>query len=499
MPAEHFDVLIIGAGLSGVGAACRLRTACPGKTFAILEARDSIGGTWDLFRYPGVRSDSDMHTLGYRFRPWRGANAIADGPSILAYVRETAREYGIDRDIRFGHRVTRAAWSSDSATWTVDVEIGPDSAAESVRFTCGFLYLCTGYYDGERGYAPAWPGTERFAGRVVHPQHWPGGLDYSGRQVVVIGSGATAITLVPALSARAGHVTMLQRSPTYVVARPSGDALARGLRRVLPGRVSDSLTRWKNVLVGAAFYRLARRRPELTKKLLLVGVRRQLGPEFDVEKHFTPRYAPWDQRLCVAADADLFEAIRSGRASVVTDEIESFTETGIRLRSGGHLEADVVVTATGLVLRLAGGIRLFVDGAEVDLAKTTAYKGAMLSDVPNLAMAFGYTNASWTLRCELTAEYVCRLLNLMDARGYDTCTPRRSEPAGPGRPLLDFTSGYVRRAADALPRQGDRRPWRVRQNYLLDLWEVRLGGIDDGELEFARRPVPSSAEPAGVR
>jgi len=493
MPPEHFDVLIVGAGLSGVGAACRLRARCPGKTFSLLEARDAIGGTWDLFRYPGVRSDSDMHTLGYRFRPWPGAAAIADGPAILAYVRDTARESGVDRDVRFGHRVVAAEWSSTDAAWTVEAEVGTGPDAGRARFTCGFLYLCTGYYDYDRGHAPDWPGTERFAGRIVHPQHWPAGLGHAGERVVVIGSGATAVTLVPALARTAAHVTMLQRSPTYVVARPSRDGLAGALRRVLPGRLARRLTRWKNVLVGAAFYRLCRRRPGLARRLLLAGVRRQLGADFDVEAHFSPRYAPWDQRLCVAPDGDLFEAIRSGRASVVTDEIESFAETGVRLRSGRLLEADLVVTATGLTLRLAGGARLSVDGAEVDLASTTAYKGAMLGGVPNLALAFGYVNASWTLRCELTADYVCRLLNFMAARGYAACVPRR--PAGGGRPLLDFTSGYVRRAAGSLPRQGAGRPWRVRQNYPLDFLETTFGRVDDGVLEFSRAPA-GAATPA---
>jgi cation diffusion facilitator CzcD-associated flavoprotein CzcO len=430
-----------------------------------------------------------MYTLGYSFRPWQEAKAIADGPAILQYIRETATDYGIDRKIRYDHRVRRASWSSADALWTVEAETGAEKRA--VRFTCGFLYLCTGYYDYDNGYTPEWPGVERFGGRLVHPQKWPQDLDYEGKRVVVIGSGATAVTLVPAMAGRAAHVTMLQRSPTYVVARPAEDKIANWLRRRLPARAAYSLTRWKNVLLGMFFYGLSRVRPDIMKRLIAKGVRNQLSQDYDL-KHFTPQYNPWDQRLCLVPDADLFLAIREGRASVVTDHIESFTETGLRLRSGEHLEADIIVTATGLVLKLMSGLELVVDGSPVNLAKTLVYKGMMYSDVPNLASAFGYTNASWTLKCDLTAEYVCRLLNYMDRYGYASCTPRRNDPTLTEEPVVNFTSGYVKRAIDSLPRQGSRQPWRLYQNYALDLLSLKHGAIEDGTLEFERpRPHPA--------
>ena len=484
-------MLIVGAGLSGIGAACHLRAECPGKSFAILEGRAAMGGTWDLFRYPGVRSDSDMYTLGYSFRPWRDAKAIADGPAILNYIRETAAEFGVDKTIRYGHHVRHASWSSEDARWTVEAEAGPEQEAEAgpeqtvVGFTCDFLYLCTGYYDYEAGYTPEWPRVESFRGRIVHPQKWPEDFDYAGKRVVVIGSGATAVTLVPAMAERAAHVTMLQRSPTYVVSRPAEDRVANWLRRRLPDRTAYALTRWKNVLLGMFFYNLARKRPELYKRLVAKGVSRRLGEEY-ASKHFTPRYNPWDQRLCLVPDSDLFRAIRKGRASVVTDHIESFTETGLSLRSGEHLDADVIVTATGLVMKLMSGLRLFVDGEPVELPNALVYKGMMLSEVPNLAFAIGYTNASWTLKCDLTAGYVCRLLNHMERRGYDWCVPRRNDPNLKEEPVIDFTSGYVRRALDGLPRQGSRKPWRLHQNYALDLLTFRRGAVDDGTMEFGR-------------
>jgi cation diffusion facilitator CzcD-associated flavoprotein CzcO len=487
---EHVDVVVVGAGLSGVGAACHLRMECPSKSFVILEGRAAMGGTWDLFRYPGIRSDSDMYTLGYRFRPWRDAKAIADGPSILEYIRDTAREYGVDEKVRYNHRVRRASWSSEQARWTVEAEVGP--GREAARFTCGFLYLCTGYYEYGGGYTPEWPGVERFRGRVVHPQKWPEDLDYAGKRVVVIGSGATAVTLVPAMAGKAAHVTMLQRSPSYVASLPAEDRVANWLRARLPARTAYALTRWKNVLLGMFFYNLARRRPEVFKRMVAKGNRRQLGPAFDL-KHFTPSYNPWDQRLCLAPDADIFRAIREGRASVVTDHIEGFTETGLRLRSGESLDADVVVTATGLVLKLMSGLQLLVDGAPVDLPKTLVYKGMMLSDVPNLAFAIGYTNASWTLKCDLTAEYVCRLLKHMDAHGYARCTPRVKDPDVKEEPVIDFTSGYVRRSLDALPRQGTKKPWRLHQNYVRDLSMMRYGRLDDGTMEFEEAPAARRA------
>jgi monooxygenase len=490
---EHLDVLIVGAGLSGVGAACHLRQGRPRKSFAILEGRAAMGGTWDLFRYPGIRSDSEMYTLGYRFRPWRDPKAIADGPSILNYIRETAAEFGIDKEIRYGHRVRRASWSSADAIWTVEAETGKEKTV--VRFTCNFFFLCTGYYDYEGGYTPEWRGVERFRGPIVHPQKWPEDLDYEGKRVVVIGSGATAVTLVPAMAKRAAHVTMLQRSPTYVVSRPTQDKVANWLRRRLPDRAAYALTRWKNVLLQMFFYNLARKRPEFFKRMVAKGVRRQLGEAYDA-RHFTPRYNPWDQRLCLVPDSDLFRAIRGGRASVVTDHIETFTETGLELKSGEQLDADIVVTATGLVLKLMSGLQLVVDGAPVDLSKTMAYKGMMYSDVPNLASALGYTNASWTLKCDLTAEYVCRLLKHMDRHGYAQCTPRVNGLEITDEPILDFTSGYVVRALHTLPRQGSKTPWRLHQNYVKDLSMLRYGRVDDGTMEFK---AEFKAAPGGRR
>jgi cation diffusion facilitator CzcD-associated flavoprotein CzcO len=484
---EHVDVLVVGAGLSGIGAACHLKMECPGKSFVLLEGRTAMGGTWDLFRYPGIRSDSDMYTLGYRFRPWRDAKAIADGPAILSYICETAAEFGVDQKIRYGHRVRRASWSSADARWTVEAETGPEKTF--VQFTCNFLYLCTGYYDYDAGYTPEWRGVERFSGRIVHPQKWPENFDYTGQRIVVIGSGATAVTLVPAMAEHAAHVTMLQRSPTYVVSRPAEDKIANLLRRRLPDRAAYALTRWKNVLLGMFFYHLARKRPELFKRMVAKGVRHELGEEY-LSKHFTPRYNPWDQRLCLIPDSNLFSAISEGRASVVTDEIETFTETGLRLKSGENLDADIIVTATGLVLKLMSGLQLVVDGAPVDLSQTMAYKGMMYSDVPNVASALGYTNASWTLKCDLTAEYVCRLLNYMDRHGYAQCTPRANDPSLEEEPILDFTSGYVQRALHTLPRQGAKTPWRLHQNYVKDLSMMRFGRVDDGTMEFKAAPRP---------
>lgn len=482
---EHFDVLIVGAGLSGIGAACHLRQQCPQKSFAIFEGRAALGGTWDLFRYPGIRSDSDMYTLGYRFRPWQDAKAIADGPAILDYIRETAAEFDVDKEIRYNHRVRRASWSTDEAHWEVEAETGLERTL--VRFTCNFLYLCTGYYDYENGYTPQWPGAERFRGQIVHPQKWPEDLDYAGKRVVVIGSGATAVTLVPALARRTWHVTMLQRSPSYIVARPAQDKIANWLRKHLPARAAYALTRWKNVLLGMFFYNLARQRPAVMKRLIARGVQQELGADYDL-KHFAPRYNPWDQRMCLVPDSDLFCALKDGRASVVTDHIETFTETGLQLKSGEQLEADIIVTATGLVLKLMSGLQLIVDGRQVELAQTMAYKGMMYSDVPNLAAAFGYTNASWTLKCDLTAENVCRLLNHMDRHGYAQCVPRVDDASVEQEPLLDFTSSYVQRALHTLPQQGSKTPWRLHQNYLKDLLLLRYGRVDDGAMEFKAKP-----------
>lgn len=487
---EHVDVIIVGAGLSGVGGACHLRRECPQKSFVILEGRARMGGTWDLFRYPGVRSDSDMYTLGYRFRPWLGSKAMADGASILNYIRDTATEYGIDNAIRYNHRVRRAEWSSDQARWTVDVETGSDQKIE--RLTCSFLYLCTGYYDYDSGYTPEWPGVERFRGKLVHPQKWPEDLDYTDKRIVVIGSGATAVTLVPALAERAAHVTMLQRSPSYIVSRPAEDKFANFLRRVLPNRAAYMLSRWKNVLSSTFFYTLARKRPQVFKWMVARGVRTQLGQQYD-PKHFTPPYNPWDQRLCLVPDSDLFRSIREGRVSVVTDQIETFTEDGLLLNSGEQLNADVIVTATGLVLKLFSGMQLVVDNTPVDLPQKLVYKGMMFSDVSNFAFAIGYTNASWTLKCDLAAGYVCRLLNHMDRHGYSICTPRINDPDVGDQPVIDFNSGYVLRSLHTLPRQGLKTPWRLHQNYVRDLSLMRYRRVDDGTMEFKSPPVASQA------
>jgi monooxygenase len=492
--AEHVDVIIVGAGLSGIGAAYHLQQKCPSKTFTILEGRDAIGGTWDLFRYPGIRSDSDMYTLGYAFKPWREQKAIADGGSILSYVRETARENGIDSKVRFHHRVVRASWSSEDATWTVEAERGPSK--ELVRLTCNFLYMCSGYYRYAEGYTPELPGRERFRGRVVHPQKWTEDIDYAGKRVVVIGSGATAVTLVPELAKKAAHVVMLQRSPTYVVSLPAEDAIANWLRERLPPTVAYGITRWKNVLISMGFYQLARRRPEAAAKRIIGLVQKELGKDYDVGKHFTPRYKPWDQRLCLVPDADLFASIRSGKASVVTDRIETFTEKGIRLASGEELEADLIVTATGLQLELLGGMEVTVDGRPLEASKTLNYKGMMFSDVPNLASTFGYTNASWTLKADLTGEYVCRLLNHMDRTGTKQCTPRRNDPSVVEEPFLDFSSGYVQRALAKLPRQGSKRPWKLYQNYALDIVTLRYGRVVDGTMEFTPAMPSTKKSPA---
>ena len=488
---EHFDVLVVGAGLSGIGAGYHLQANSPNKTYAILEGRETIGGTWDLFRYPGIRSDSDMYTLGYSFKPWREAKAIADGPSILNYVRETAEANGIDKHIRYGHQVKRASWSSEDAVWTVEAEVGSDKTP--VSLTCGFLFMCSGYYDYAAGYQPDFPGMASFKGPFVHPQHWPKDLDYTGKKVVVIGSGATAVTLVPAMAQNAAHVTMLQRSPTYVVSRPAEDAMANKLREKLPAMLAYHIIRWRNVLGGMYFFNLARKKPEQVKTAIIDMVRQEMGPDYDVATHFTPRYNPWDQRLCLVPDADLFDAIKTGKAEVVTDQIETITGTGIKLASGRVLDADIIVSATGLKMQLLSGVEFTVDGVRTDLAKSMSYKGMMYSDVPNLASSFGYTNASWTLKCDLTCEYVCRMLNYMDKRGIAYGVPRRTDPTLTEEPWLDFSSGYVQRALDQLPRQGSKRPWKLYQNYALDLMTLRFGAVDDGSMEFHRKSAGAKA------
>lgn len=478
---SHVDVLIVGAGLSGVGAAYHLQENCPERTYVILEGRERMGGTWDLFRYPGIRSDSDMYTLGYKFRPWTDPKAIADGPAILQYIQDTARSAGIDRRVRYGHRVRRASWSSEHAHWTVEATLEDGT---SRKFTCNFLMLCSGYYEYAEGYTPDWPNLDQFEGQVIHPQHWPEGLDYAGKRIVVIGSGATAVTLVPNLARTAAHVTMLQRSPTYVISRPANDAIADRLRARLPRRAAYALARGKNILLGMLFYRYCQRHPDKAAAWLLEGVQAALGPDYDVERDFRPRYDPWDQRICLVPDGDLFEVIRSGKASVVTDHIEAFTAEGIRLRSGDELRADIIVTATGLKLQVFGGIELEVDGHTMDPATLTVYKGALYSDVPNLAVCMGYTNASWTLKCDLTCEYVCRLLNYMSAHGYTQACPRRGDPNMPTEAAMQLTSGYVQRAIHRFPKQGKRLPWRLYQNYALDMYLLKWTRLADGTLEF---------------
>ena len=481
---EHFDVIVIGAGLSGIGAAYHLQRRLPHKTFVLLEARATLGGTWDLFRYPGVRSDSDMNTLGFAFRPWRDRKVIAEGGAILDYLKETVAEHDIERRIRFRHKVVRADWSSAEARWTVEVE--REEAGDTGRFTCGFLFTCSGYYDYSGGYTPEFPGRDSFTGEVLHPQAWPEHIDVGGKRVVVIGSGATAMTLVPALTRLGAQVTMLQRSPTYVVALPSHDPIADRLRPHLPPRLLSKLVRWKNILLSIFLFRMARRKPDETKAKIMGAIQKYLGPDYDVQTHFNPTYKPWDQRLCLVPDGDLFRAIKAKQAEIVTDHIERFTEHGLLLRSGRTLDADVIVTATGLRMKLLGGMQVTVDGKPIDFGQTLSYRGLMYSGVPNLATSFGYTNASWTLKSELTCIYVCRLLRTMDRRGFTSCTPL-PDPAIGSLPLLEFSSGYVQRGAGLFPSQGDRRPWRIYQNYLLDLISYRLSPLYDGSLKFARK------------
>jgi len=491
---EHLDVLVVGAGLSGIGAAHYLQTKCPWASYAVFESRGAIGGTWDLFRYPGIRSDSDMFTLGYSFRPWDGEKSIADGASILQYIKDTAAESGIDRRIRFHHRIISLDWSSDAGCWNVlahRTDPGdPDAAPETVRVTCGFVFSCSGYYRYDHGYVPEFSGTESFPGPIIHPQSWPEDLDVTDKRVVVIGSGATAITLIPSLARTAAHVTMLQRSPTYVMALPDKNPLANFLRRVIPDPFGGQIVRWWNALVTQGSYQLSRRRPELVKRILRAGLKWQLPRGYDIDTHFTPHYDPWDQRLCVAPNGDLFRAIKSGRASVVTDHIDRFTPNGVALQSGRELDADIVVTATGLELLFVGGISVTVDGETIDLPDRLLYKGMMVEGVPNFAIAVGYTNASWTLKCDLTCDSVCRLLNHLREAGLRQCTPRNTDPTVVAAPVFDLTAGYMTRAADRMPKQGSRFPWQVHQSYLRDYQAMKLSGITDDAMQFSN-PAPA--------
>lgn len=491
MDHEHVDILIVGAGISGVGAGCRLKEQCPGKSFAILEARGAIGGTWDTFRFPGIRSDTDMFTLCYPFRPWTGARAIVDGASILQYVRETAHEHGIDQQIRFHHRVVDATWSSTDARW--NLQVARADTGETFKISCGFLFTCTGYYRHDEGYAPEFPGTERFGGEIIHPQFWPDDTDYRGKHVVVIGSGATAVTTIPALAQSAGHVTMLQRSPSYILSMPARDPIAGVLGRVLPARVAYSAVRWKNILLTLGVYGFSRRWPNAMKRLIRKLMERRLPAGYDIGTHFSPSYEPWDQRMCIVPDNDFFDAVSDGRVSVVTDRIETFTETGVQLASGTHLEADMIVTATGLQMVPFGGIDLSVDGTAVELPETVVYRGMMMSGVPNMAFAFGYINQSWTLGADLTAQHVARLLDHMDRHGYQVCTPR-GEAVG-DTPLAELSSGYVLRAIDEFPRQASVDPWRREQNFVSNWRSLRSAPLDDPALEYTRE---APAEPVAA-
>jgi cation diffusion facilitator CzcD-associated flavoprotein CzcO len=488
MTSEHVDVVVVGAGLSGIGAGYHLQTMSPDRSYVILEGRDGLGGTWDLFKYPGIRSDSDMHTLGFSFKPWTEAKSIADGPSILRYLKQTVAQFGIDKHIRFGQLVTQAQWSSDDAQWTVTATNKATGVSNTI--TCSFLFMCSGYYSYKKGHTPEFTGRERFKGTVVHPQEWPLDLDYAGKRVVVIGSGATAVTIVPSMADKAAHVTMLQRSPTYMVSRPDHDVLANRLRKVLPPKMAYNLTRFKNTWRQQLVYNKTRTDPDKVKQLLLGGIQLELGADYDIAKHFTPAYNPWDQRLCLVPNGDFFKSMREGKASVVTDHITSFTETGIQLASGEHLDADIIITATGLELVTLGEMDFFVDGNQVDFAKTWTYKGFAYSDIPNMASTFGYINASWTLRSDLTAEYVCRLLNHMRKKGVAQCTPRLREQDRnmKERPWIDgFSSGYMQRMMHRMPRQGDHEPWINPQNYRRDKKMFKHSPIDDGVMQFSKQ------------
>ena len=486
---EHLDVLIVGAGLSGIGAGCYLENKCPWASYALFESRDAIGGTWDLFRYPGIRSDSDMFTLGYSFRPWDGEKTIADGPSILQYIKDTAAEYGVDEKIRFHHRIVAADWSTDEGRWNVTAE--RTDTGETVELTAGFVFACSGYYRYDQGYQPAFAGMADFLGPIIHPQHWPEDLDYADKKIVVIGSGATAVTLIPSLAEKAEHVTMLQRSPSYIASVPAKNPLAGALGKVLPKRFAGRTIRWVLALATQGFYQLSQRRPEFVKKMLRKGLEKQLPKGYDLDTHFTPSYNPWDQRFCVVPNGDLFKAIKAGTASVVTDHIDTFTEQGIALRSGEHLDADIVISATGLELLFIGGITVSVDGADVDVSKLLTYKGMMLEGVPNFALAVGYTNASWTLKCDLTCDYVCRLLNRLHETGQRQCTPVNTDASVTSSPLLGLTSGYIQRSVDRFPKQGSKYPWRVKQSYVADYRALKMKGIDDDAMVFSN-PVPAA-------
>jgi cation diffusion facilitator CzcD-associated flavoprotein CzcO len=497
MATQHFDTLIIGAGLSGISMGCHLKQQCPNQNFAILERRQAIGGTWDLFRYPGIRSDSDMASFGFEFRPWDGLSVLADGPSIREYINDTAKEFKVEGKVHFGLKITQANWDSSRQLWCVSAL--NEQTGESTTFTCGFLIPCTGYYNYDQGFLPDFPGQENFKGLQVHPQKWPENLDYTNKKIVVIGSGATAVTIVPAMADKAKHVTMLQRSPSYIFSVPSVDALSKVLGYVLPKRWVFSMARRRNIFLQRAMFKTAKRWPELVKKLLLKAVKKQFPADYDMT-HFTPKYPPWDQRLCAVPDGDLFEAIKSSKASVETDTIETFTETGIQLTSGKHLEADIIVTATGLNLQVLGGMNLSIDNNTLELNKHMTYKGVLAENIPNIAWIFGYTNAPWTLKADLAANYICRLFNYMEQHNYNVAMPVNTSEKPLNETVMDeMNSGYVRRAKDVLPRQGSSSPWRVLNKYEIDKVTLLKDEINDGILSFekeqsqAEKPLANQA------
>ncbi len=483
MAVEYVDVLIVGAGISGIGSACHLQKKCPDKSFAILEGRQSLGGTWDLFRYPGIRSDSDMYTLGYNFKPWTHTKSIADASTILDYLRETVTENRLSNKIRYEHKVISAAWSDEDARWVLEIERGEN--AQRCTIECGFLHMCSGYYNYDKGFTPEFAGRESFKGQIVHPQFWPEDIDYKGKKIAVIGSGATAVTIVPAMAKTAEHVTMVQRSPSYLASGPAVDKFANRLRSFLPSKWAYFLTRWKNILMQRFVYNAFQRWPEKSKEKLIGRISEQLGKDYDVGTHFTPNYNPWDQRLCLVPDNDMFEAIANGSASVVTDHIDTFTEDGLRLKSGAELEADIIVTATGINMQFLSDVELRVNGEVLEPNKALSYKGLMVSNVPNMAISVGYTNASWTLKCDLTCDYVCRLLNYMDEREFKICRASNTTPQTETEPYWNLSSGYMTRAQHLFPQQGLEEPWRQYHNYLKDIFMLRYKPLNDGVLEFS--------------
>lgn len=483
MTTKHYDLLVVGAGLSGIGAGYFMKKQNPDKTFAILEGREAMGGTWDLFQYPGIRSDSDMHTLGFAFSPWKNPKAIADGPSILTYINETAKTHDIEQHIKYRHFVKSAAWSTEDAQWTVEVQLRPSE--EIVTFTCNFLYMCSGYYKYDEGYTPEFKGRENFKGDVIHPQLWPEDLDYTGKRVVVIGSGATAVTIVPAMAEKVSHITMLQRSPTYIIGFPEKDVISNTLGKILPQKLNYDITRWKNVCLAIAIFQLSKRRPQTVKKLIKKYITYELGSDYDIDKHLTPDYNPWDERMCLAPDADFFKALKGGKADIVTDHIDTFTEKGIRLKSGVELEADIIVTATGLNMVPLGEVKFTIDGTPLNIAEKMVYKGLMLQDVPNLAFAMGYTNASWTLKADLASEYMSRLLHHMSKNNYKQCTPNNTDVPMSDLPFFDLKAGYISRSKDIFPKQGVKAPWQMNQNYIVDIVSLRYSSLENSEIVYS--------------